>query len=139
MGICLGGIEAVDEVWKTCCALHNWLLEIDGLDGEWDGSIGLHDARDVVRHLPFALQRLREGCDLRLFDTSGLGPGDDRINQQVTMEVINNNDANASALPANDRTVRYLSLNNFRSKLIDHFDILFKRNRLVWPQRLPAP
>ncbi len=66
-------------------------------------------------------------------------PGDDRINQQVTMEVVNNNNANASTLPANDCAVRYLSLNNFQSKLIDHFDILFKRKRLVWPQQLPAP
>ncbi len=30
-GIRLGGVEVVDKVWKTCCALHNWLLEIDGL------------------------------------------------------------------------------------------------------------
>ena len=82
---------------------------------------------------------MQEGCDLHGFDASGLGPGDDRINQQVTMDVVNNNNANALTLPANDRTVRYLSLNNFRSKLIDHFDILFMRNRLVWPQRLPAP
>lgn len=21
---------------STCCALHNWLLDIDGLDAEWD-------------------------------------------------------------------------------------------------------
>ena len=30
------GVEAVDKVWLTCCALHNWLLEIDGLDADWD-------------------------------------------------------------------------------------------------------
>ena len=29
------GIEVCDRVWLTCCALHNFLLEEDGLDGEW--------------------------------------------------------------------------------------------------------
>ncbi len=29
-GIRVQGIEAVEKVWLTCCALHNWLLEIDG-------------------------------------------------------------------------------------------------------------
>ena len=28
-GICIEGVDAVDKVWLTCCALHNWLLEID--------------------------------------------------------------------------------------------------------------
>jgi hypothetical protein len=34
-GIRLQGVDAVDKVWLTCCALHNWLLEIDGLNAEW--------------------------------------------------------------------------------------------------------
>ena len=35
-GIRVQGIEAVNKVWLTCCALHNWLLEIDGLDSDWE-------------------------------------------------------------------------------------------------------
>jgi hypothetical protein len=34
-GIRLEGVDAVDKVWLLCCALHNWLLEIDGLYEEW--------------------------------------------------------------------------------------------------------
>ena len=30
-GIRLHGAEAADNIWCTCCALHNMLLEIDGL------------------------------------------------------------------------------------------------------------
>jgi hypothetical protein len=26
------GVESADHVWLTCCALHNMLLEVDGLD-----------------------------------------------------------------------------------------------------------
>ena len=31
--------ENPDQVWKTCCALHNMLLEIDGYDEMWEGVI----------------------------------------------------------------------------------------------------
>jgi hypothetical protein len=130
-GIWLQGVEVADKIWKTCCALHNWLLEVDGLDGEWDGHISMHDARDVLNHIPFALQRLHEGWDPRTYDASGLGPGDDRLDVEVEMR------ANVPAtLIRNCRTVHCLSLNAFRSKLIDHFGIMFKRHQLVWPQRL---
>ena len=33
--ICLRGVETTDKVWRTCCALHNMLLESDGLNTEW--------------------------------------------------------------------------------------------------------
>ena len=130
-GIRLQGVEVADKIWKTCCALHNWLLEVDGLDGEWDGHISMHDARDVLNHIPFALQHLHEGWDPRTYDASGLGPGDDRLDVEVEMR------ANVLATQIrNCRTVRCLSLNAFWSKLIDHFDIMFQRHQLVWPQRL---
>ena len=41
-GIRLEGMEVANNIWKTFCALHNWLLETDGLDGEWDGELGQH-------------------------------------------------------------------------------------------------
>jgi hypothetical protein len=49
-GIRLHGTKPADQIFKTCCALHNWLLEIDGLDdewergvpSEWEGSLGQH-------------------------------------------------------------------------------------------------
>ncbi len=37
MGIRLHKMESVNNVWLTCCALHNILLNIDGLDKPWDG------------------------------------------------------------------------------------------------------
>ena len=46
-----------DNIWFTCCALHNWLLDVDGLgaqwtegvQGDWEGSWGLHDSSDAAR------------------------------------------------------------------------------------------
>ena len=34
-GIKLHGIANCDKIWMTCCALHNMLLEIDGLSEQW--------------------------------------------------------------------------------------------------------
>ena len=41
----------IEDVWKMCCALHNWLLDIDGISAfyengvhiflsDWEGSLG---------------------------------------------------------------------------------------------------
>ena len=38
-GIRLHGVEATDKVWRTCCALHNMLLEADGLSAEWNTGV----------------------------------------------------------------------------------------------------
>ena len=42
-GMRLYGVDVADSIWLTCCALHNWLLEIDGHTVEWDGNVGLFD------------------------------------------------------------------------------------------------
>jgi hypothetical protein len=65
-GIQLQGVKVADKIWKTCCALHSWLFEVDGLDREWDGHISMHNVRDVLNHIPFALKCLHEGWDLIL-------------------------------------------------------------------------
>jgi hypothetical protein len=38
-GVRIYGVDLVDHVWFTCCALHNWLLEVDGLTEKWVGGI----------------------------------------------------------------------------------------------------
>ena len=53
-GIRLHGFAIVDDIWKTCCALHNVILEDGGLDpdwnegtqGDWETEWGLHDRHD---------------------------------------------------------------------------------------------
>jgi hypothetical protein len=63
-GICLHGTAIADAIWKTCCALHNWLLEVDGHDKEWEcgvpsvweGKLGHFDPRDQATQEAFAFQ-----------------------------------------------------------------------------------
>ena len=38
-GVRIYGVNSVDYVWFTCCALHNWLLDIDGLSEKWVGGV----------------------------------------------------------------------------------------------------
>ena len=42
----------------TCCALHNMLLQKDGLSEEWNGEDGLFDFDPESEKLPFALRQL---------------------------------------------------------------------------------
>jgi hypothetical protein len=35
-GIRVHGLASANAVFKTCCAMYNWLLEVDGLNDEWE-------------------------------------------------------------------------------------------------------
>jgi hypothetical protein len=161
-GVRLHGVDAVDSVWFTCCALHNWLLEIEGLTeewvggvckvmSEWEGDLGCLDYEGVPVEVPNALTLtcLSANLDPRNFDSSGLGPESDVMTENHSLmrsEVVEKSDA-ASCI--DDRaimmgitnvvdcvqSVRYLSLNVFRRLLVNHFAILFSQNKIVWPER----
>jgi hypothetical protein len=54
-------MDKVDDIWLTCCALHNWLLDIDGLSGQWkdgvlisdwDGKLGWMDFDGLHESIP---------------------------------------------------------------------------------------
>ena len=135
-------IKSVDNVWLTCCALHNWLLEIDGLDqpwdgvnavtSEWTGEFGLLELSET----PLALQRILSPAEIRDYDTSRVGSvigvnnyGDNNTTDDVL------NDADVVTAGDDVRCVRNLSLNYFRSKLVEHFEIMFNKNEIIWPMR----
>ena len=42
-GIRFDSIDLVDNIFKTCCKLHNFLLEADGMDLPWEGSLKAYD------------------------------------------------------------------------------------------------
>lgn len=74
-GIPLHGVEVCDHVWKTCCALHSFLLDEDLLDKGWDvnrylGEEGHHQEDDVSYFISGT-------SNSPLYDTSGKGVGSD--------------------------------------------------------------
>jgi hypothetical protein len=42
-GVRINGVDGVDDVWLTCCALHYWLLDINGLNGVWEHGVPMSD------------------------------------------------------------------------------------------------
>jgi hypothetical protein len=154
-GVRLDGINAVDNVWFTCCALHNWLLEIDGLTGEWrdgvpvsdwEGTLGQHDDDYPLNAVPNAVTRLHSNLNFRNFDSSGMGPGADIMHTINYQEVLDDLDEYSAEIDGMDeqmnidestpvRTVRHLPLKYFRRKLVEHFDILFHHNQIKWTIR----
>jgi len=143
-GIYLQSATAVDRTWLTCCALHNWLLEHDGLDerwesgvqSDWEGELGQHNEQEVAN----AIHNLRNPAECRGYDMSGMSFGNDvdlDIEGTVTMgeEISSDNFTSQDGV----RIVCKLSQKHFRQKLVEHFDILWRRNDLVWPQRTGRP
>jgi hypothetical protein len=133
----LHGIEATDRIWLTCCALHNFLLEEDGLDAGWDmnqymSDLGDHDEEDSNCFLgsplnSTQLQRQRQ------FDTSGMGSGSNRSRTGFQ------DPATEEGPPEVDEEgvtkVHTLSLKYFRAKLVENFDILWEKEQIQWPSR----
>jgi DDE superfamily endonuclease len=147
-GIRLDGPIAADRIWLTCCALHNLLLEADGLD-DWNGELGLNEAGDIT-HAPFALQRLqkeefaafgsqeheraaaieRQRSKRRGELLSDTEDNDDKFeveDQMVTGVICYNNEG---AIIVNSMTY-----GDFRARLVEHFDILFRNKKVRWPVR----
>ena len=71
--IILNWVDVVDNIWKTCCALHNLLLDKDGVSDHWYGEIGLFDFDKELDNIPFSLQRLENGQLIWQYDSFGMG------------------------------------------------------------------
>lgn len=161
-GIRLHGCGATDKIWLTCCALHNFLLFVDGLSGEWlhgdylsdyEGELGENDPEDASL-APFALQRLNE-TELRRFgshqhylesleqartDATLDGSSTNRMffdePEENSHEMVNE-EQGSSEMRHDDKGNIYinsLSYGEFRSRLVTHFDILYKQNKVQWPR-----
>jgi hypothetical protein len=143
-GIRLQGVDAVDKVWLTCCALHNWLLEIDGLNAEWseisisgsdwEGELGDCDFEGINVRVPWLLARLSQRLDPRTLDLSGMGPGIDVCEQR--MQPDQEDDTNPVGVNG-VKSVKGMLLKVFWRKLVIHFKILFAQNEIKWPARRP--
>ena len=135
----------------TCCALHNLLLDVDGLSCKWNDGIASAYEKDDGQlqddDIPSAIRRLvdpagNEGHRLRMFDSSrfGLRDADSRGDDDQDNEEIENVDLNRSELlklplVRSGASVSSINFHKFRAMLIDHFNIVFHKNELKWPRR----
>ena len=140
IGCNLHGIEVCDRMWLTCCALHNFLLVEDGLDKAWDTSVylneeGGHDFYDARRYVGTSV-------DGRRFDRSGMGAGSDLADcRPAQPDVLAAEEETDIASELAKLTVdgaipvHHLPHHWFKQKLIEHFDIEWHANRVMWPSR----
>ena len=136
-GIRLHGVDIADNIWMTCCALHNHLLEIDGLSSEWQGELGLFDFDDNMDEVPFSIKRLNNPANRRRYDSSGLDHTLSVDDCEDEEPIIENQDFSSTDISyTSTNQVHNLGLSLFRNKLIEHFDILFKENKIMWPRNV---
>ena len=150
--ICIRGPTATDNIWMTCCALHNFLLEEDGLDNPWDSPVPVeswldpkfadHSNADLRR--VFGIESISNAH--RELDTTAIGlqppawsngsnqsfdsGANDRQLPEDPPAVPAGNSGHAGSIPVNS-----LSQEEFRDSLIKHFDVLFCQDKLKWPRR----
>ena len=104
--------DSCDKSWKTCCALHNMLLEIDGLDkawesgvpSDWEGKLGLFSGNDVQAHVPFAIRHAMANS-LRTYDAASNYDETDAL-MDVRLELERD--------PNKNRTVAQATVNGIR-------------------------
>jgi hypothetical protein len=140
-GVRLHKIESTDKIWLTCCALHNMLLEVDGLDKGWDTGalspwetdMGMHNPHDCNTR-NFAMHRLMNPADFSRLDHSALGRGNDapEPTPEDPDDVITRKGKTYPKGHQGVRVVRELDFDYFRERLVEHFDILFQRNQIKW-------
>jgi len=134
-------MDACDKIWFTCCTLHNWLLKIDGYNYLWDGELGLFEENKVEENVSSAvLRHLHTPAARHAYNTSGMGRGKD-VDQNKNDDADNDDnddDGSRSAVaPFQADQVcncHKIPLPLFHNHLIEHFDILFQQNKLVWPR-----
>jgi len=138
-GIRLHGTDSADKTWMTCCALHNWLLVIDGLDekwgSEWQGGMGDNEEDDLPQSVRTLLSRHHIPAN---YDGSGMGHGNDR-HIGAPAEGGQDNDEEEDFVGSVEEVngaivVRKLSMKQFRERLIRHFDIAFRKKEIHWPK-----
>jgi Plant transposon protein len=140
IGIRVQSIEAVDNLWCTCCALHNMFLDADGLNETWEtvtasdwvGELGMHSAVDVT-DTAFDISGMGFGSDHTIDDE---GTNDDNVDgSEIDNYFNNNNNINDHSNTSEIGIVHEMHHGVFRQKLVDHFDILFQRQQIHWPTR----
>ena len=135
-GLRFGSIKQCDKLWLTCCALHNKLLFVDGLDKCWE--------EGVASHWEKINEKYKKNATQTSFAVSRLGRK--FYNGEINTE---NEFKHTSASPSSDcfkkytangkRIVSKMPLSLFQNCLFNHFDIRFKQNDICWPQSNRKP
>ncbi len=131
-GIRLKGFETMDNIWFTCCALHNMLLEVDGLDRRWNNGIPSDYEEEFGQH--DSISDVRNGLDAEVFSRLR-----NPLSYDTTSPVPNATYSENAIIVNNDfgqPTLRTdLSMTAMRDLLVYHFNYKWNRKEIRWPSR----
>ena len=107
---------------------------------DWEGTLGDLDFDGIDDAIPNSLARLSLNLDPRNYDSSGMGAGSDVVGEilvekrgRLTWDNGDGDDKNVQS--SRVRSVRHTSLSVFRRHLVEHFQIMYSRNEVVWPKK----
>jgi len=146
-GVHLHGVHSADMIWKTCCTMHNWLLDIDGLSenwengmpSDWEGTMGQHSADTMQQHATQpVLDNLHNNEQIHNYDMSDIDMMHSQtfdVNDSDLYDNCNEKFQESAETSLDDDgkkfvITRHLKLNNFRARLIEHFTILHAQNKV---------
>jgi hypothetical protein len=124
--MCTSDPKVVDLIMKTCCALHNWLIDVDLLDQEWcsDPSNAQFYAEDWRAITGVRLEEIATRAQLRLFESMDLS----RVCRRIRSVSVYAPDDSLDGCSKSD-VLKHTAL---RAKLITHFTLKWFRNQIEW-------
>ena len=128
-------MDGLDQNWEA------------GVPSDWEGELGDNDPEELQRFAPFAIQRLQNPKQFgsRQHENASTAPrplnGQQRDRETEETTDGNDDDQSEGSIGIGEREdengaifINSLSYTEFRSLLVEHFDILFRRHRIVWPR-----
>ena len=137
-------IATCDMMWLTCCSLHNILLEVDGLDKNWENGVRsdweklhknfMQNGNQQNIETPFAITRLN-----RHF-ASEEDSSEEEVEEEQAGDATTNLSMRLDKYAIDGaRIVSKIPLSLFKEALVQHFNIRFQKNDIIWPKRINLP
>ena len=114
--------ETLNDVWFTCLALHNMLLELDGLDEPFEQNMLLHDGMAIARRLFEDEERAYSGPPASAEEEDAIADVAGGMGQDA-------------AVPIEEDDPAAETHDEFRSRLIQHWTRKLERGEVRWPSR----
>ncbi len=95
----------------------------------WEGELGGLDFDHLPSSIPNAIARLSANLDLRNYDESGMGPGENVVDECKANDIGRDN-----GIVGFETSVKNFLLPFFHRQLVDHFTIMFQLKKIKWPQ-----
>ena len=121
-GVRLQSIEKCNQLYLTCCALHNRLLFFDELHKNWETICTSDCGLNGIEPFTFAVSRLNS--DYHRQEHQGRDNAHHTNIHQFDKYVVDGS-----------RIVSKTPLKIFQDRLVHHFDIRFYQNSIAWPKR----